>query len=431
MSLAPTSQRLKEEDTSSGSPSPTNRDVSREPSALIPEILLSIDGEQIEKKGSESHYMADSASIASSTNISPTPPPDSPNFKLKRRVTDLPPKVVPTPTLSKFEQMKLLFARSSVFDSAKSSTTSSLKDSKSSSKASSLSSHSDSSADDQKLPANAALAPDSSKIASRRTSFLGRIADSLVSKRPTTPTVPNMNVEELMGRLVEGVDCFNEPCFLTFDEMSYLIRESRALVMAQPILLELHGPVIICGDIHGQFSDLLGLIGLCGDPKDTRYLFLGDYVDRGSQSLETMLLLMCYKIKYPETFFLLRGNHECASINRGDLLMLESLNLTLSNRFCIVYGFYDECKRRAKVKIWKSFTDFFDVLPLAAIVSDKIFCVHGGLSPTLNSIADIREIPRPLNIESVGIEADLLWSDPKEVQLSFPTRICHFSTFTL
>lgn len=106
---------------------------------------------------------------------------------------------------------------------------------------------------------------------------------------------------------------------------------------------------------------------------------------------------MAYKIKYPENFFLLRGNHESASINR-------------------IYGFFDECKRRYDVKIWQRFTDCFNHLPVAALVDDKIFCMHGGLSPELNNIDQIKKILRPTDIPDTGLLCDLLWSDPdKEV----------------
>jgi serine/threonine-protein phosphatase PP1 catalytic subunit len=181
------------------------------------------------------------------------------------------------------------------------------------------------------------------------------------------------------------------------------------------------------GDIHGQYYDLLRLFEYGGFPPDANYLFLGDYVDRGKQSLETICLLLAYKIKYPENFFLLRGNHECASINR-------------------IYGFYDECKRRYNIKLWKTFTDCFNCLPIAAIVDEKvsaeasciehilfcwtvfcltsipllfallcvpkIFCVHGGLSPEHTSMDQIRRIPRPTDVPDSGIICDLLWSDP-------------------
>lgn len=138
-------------------------------------------------------------------------------------------------------------------------------------------------------------------------------------------------------------------------------------------------PFQICGDIHGQYYDLLRLFEYGGFPPEANYLFLGDYVDRGKQSLETICLLLAYKIKYPENFFILRGNHECASINR-------------------IYGFYDECKRRYNIKLWKTFTDCFNCLPIAAIIDEKIFTMHGGLSPDLNSMEQIRRVMRPTDV---------------------------------
>lgn len=138
------------------------------------------------------------------------------------------------------------------------------------------------------------------------------------------------------------------------NEILQICIKAREIFLSQPSLLELSPPVKIVGDVHGQYGDLLRLFTKCGFPPSSNYLFLGDYVDRGKQSLETILLLFCYKIKYPENFFLLRGNHECANVTR-------------------VYGFYDECKRRCNIKIWKTFIDTFNTLPLAAIVAGKIF----------------------------------------------------------
>jgi len=145
-----------------------------------------------------------------------------------------------------------------------------------------------------------------------------------------------------------------------------------------------------------------------GFPPESNYLFLGDYVDRGKQSIETICLLLAFKIKYAENFFLLRGNHECAAINK-------------------VYGFYDECKRRYSVKLWKVFTDCFNCFPVAASIDDKILCMHGGLSPELHSIDQLKKIVRPTDVPeqgkilslikkfkylNIGLLCDLLWSDP-------------------
>jgi len=172
-----------------------------------------------------------------------------------------------------------------------------------------------------------------------------------------------------------------------------MITKCKEIFASQPILLELEAPISILGDIHGQYSDLLKLFELGGFPPKENYLFLGDYVDRGKQSIETICLLMAYKIKYPENFFLLRGNHESEYVNR-------------------LYGFYDECKRRYNLKIWKMFTDMFNYMPVAALIDDKIFCVHGGLSPDLNSLEDIVKISRPTEIPNSGLLCDILWSDP-------------------
>ena len=218
------------------------------------------------------------------------------------------------------------------------------------------------------------------------------------------------DIDNIIDRLLEVRGAKpGKPVQLTENEIKELCYRSREIFINQPILLELEAPIKICGkinatfdktlgDVHGQYYDLLRLFEYGGFPPDSNYLFLGDYIDRGKQSLETVCLLLAYKIKYPENFFLLRGNHECASINR-------------------IYGFYDECKRRHTIKLWKVFTDCFNCLPIAALVDDKILCMHGGLSPELNKIDTIKNIVRPTDVPDTGLLCDLLWSDPdKEIQ---------------
>ncbi|KAK3148687.1 hypothetical protein QOZ80_3AG0207400 [Eleusine coracana subsp. coracana] len=180
-------------------------------------------------------------------------------------------------------------------------------------------------------------------------------------------------------------------------EIRQLCAGAKEVFMRQPNLLELDAPINICGDVHGQYRDLLRMFKECGFPhqqnNNNKHLFLGDYVDRGEQSIETACLLLAYKVRYPEHFFLLRGNHEVASVNR-------------------IYGFYDECKRRYSVRLWRAFTDCFNCLPVAALVDDRILCVHGGISPHLRSLDQIRELPRPSDVPDSGLLCDLLWSDP-------------------
>ena len=210
-----------------------------------------------------------------------------------------------------------------------------------------------------------------------------------------------MNVDTIIEKLlsVRG----NKPgkqVDLKEEEIKFLIDKSLPLIKDQKMLVELEAPLHVCGDIHGQYYDLLRIFEHCGYPGEFSYLFLGDYVDRGKQSLETVCLLLCYKIKYPEKVTLLRGNHESSVTNR-------------------IYGFYDECKRRYNVRIWRSFTDLFNWLPVAALIDEKILCMHGGLSPELKNIQNIQEISRPTDIPDTGLLCDLLWSDPDKDALEY------------
>ncbi|CAN9262095.1 unnamed protein product [Alternaria sp. RS040] len=208
-----------------------------------------------------------------------------------------------------------------------------------------------------------------------------------------------MDLDDMIQRLLDAAYAgkVTKTVSLKNAEIFAICSAAREVFLSQPALLELAPPVKIVGDIHGQYTDLIRMFEMCGFPPNSNYLFLGDYVDRGKQSLETILLLLCYKLKFPENFFLLRGNHECANVTR-------------------VYGFYDECKRRCNIKVWKAFVDTFNTLPIAAIVAQKIFCVHGGLSPSLSHMDDIRQIARPTDVPDYGLLNDLLWSDPADME---------------
>lgn len=153
-------------------------------------------------------------------------------------------------------------------------------------------------------------------------------------------------------------------------------------------------PVTVVGDVHGQVFDLLELFKIGGPVPHTNYLFLGDYVDRGPFSIETITLLACLKLKHPERITLLRGNHESRQITQ-------------------VYGFYAECNRKfGGPAVWQHFTDLFDYLPIASSIGGKHLAVHGGLSPSIHHLDQIRILDRFAEIPHDGPLADLMWSDP-------------------
>ena len=157
---------------------------------------------------------------------------------------------------------------------------------------------------------------------------------------------------------------------ITEQEVKNLCAKAKEILVEEANVQRVDSPVTLCGDIHGQFYDLLELFKVGGDIPQVNYLFLGDFVDRGFNSVETFLLLLAYKVRYPDMITLIRGNHECRQITQ-------------------VYGFYDECLRKySSLNVWRYCTDIFDYLSLAAIIDDQIFCVHGGLSPAINDSID-------------------------------------------
>lgn len=175
-----------------------------------------------------------------------------------------------------------------------------------------------------------------------------------------------------------------------------LIEESNV----QPIKC----PVTVCGDVHGQFYDLMELFRIGGKPPDTNFLFMGDYVDRGYYSVETVSLLLALKVRFKDRLTILRGNHESRQITQ-------------------VYGFYDECFRKyGNANVWKLFTDLFDYLPLTAVIENEIFCLHGGLSPSIDSLDNIRALDRIQEVPPRGPHVR-----PPLVRPGRPLRLGHLA----
>jgi serine/threonine-protein phosphatase 2A catalytic subunit len=183
---------------------------------------------------------------------------------------------------------------------------------------------------------------------------------------------------------------------LTESQVAALVLRARAVLQEEKNVQPVICPVTVCGDVHGQYEDLLELFRIGGRVPNTNYLFMGDYVDRGYYSVRSVTLLMALKVRYKDRITLTRGNHESRQITQ-------------------VYGFYDECLRLyGNANVWKMFTDLFDYLPLTALVEKQIFCLHGGLSPTIETLFGIEDIDRVQEVPHEGPMCDLLWSDPDD-----------------
>merc|ERR1712137_221976 len=191
-----------------------------------------------------------------------------------------------------------------------------------------------------------------------------------------------------------------------------LVTRTADHLAKQPNVLELEAPISICGDVHGQFFDLCNLLDVIGDPGNTKYLFLGDYVDRGDFSTEVCFLLFAILLSFPNSFFLLRGNHESR-------LLTTNFNFRL------------ECFCKYSPLLYAAFVECFDYLPVAAVItcqdeSKRYFCCHGGLSPHLRRIEDINQIDRHAEPPADGLLCDLLWADPlneEEIETLPPNEV--------
>lgn len=223
-----------------------------------------------------------------------------------------------------------------------------------------------------------------------------RTTDRIVSSIPY-PITTRLHIEDVYRNGV--IDCnllinfFYDEGRLDEECAIRILRDAANVLRFEPNLLRVDPPVNICGDVHGQFYDLISIFKGCGKPPDVKYLFLGDYVDRGYFGIEIVLLLFAFKIKFPHSMYLLRGNHESRAMTE-------------------IISFMRECEVKYSKNVYDECMLTFDCLPLAAVVGNVFLCVHGGIGPHLKFLHDINRIYRFMEIPDDGTFCDLMWADP-------------------
>lgn len=182
--------------------------------------------------------------------------------------------------------------------------------------------------------------------------------------------------------------------------LSSLIDTAKTQLQEEPFCINLSGRFIVVGDLHGDIETLIRIFERMGYPPTSNYLFLGDFIDRGHYSIEVMTLLLSLKVLFPQSIYLLRGNHETRNISKS-------------------HGFYAECSRKMNKNIYKQFCSLFDQLPLVAVINNKVYCAHGGISKGAMDMCDVYLLQKPVGKIKDQIITDILWSDPSDLTEDF------------
>ena len=212
-----------------------------------------------------------------------------------------------------------------------------------------------------------------------------------------------------------------QPCkpiktLLKQDVILEILNKVEKIFSEEPVLIDVPSGVHVVGDIHGNIDDLLRIFDQTGYPPEQKYLFLGDYEDRGKFGLEVLILLFALKVKFPEHIFMIRGNHEILHVSES-------------------YGFRNECQIKYTSTLFYRIHQVFNKLPIVALVAKRILCVHGGISPQLQKIKELRNMTKCVDLSENSVLTDILWSDPREISHEFANSDrgigCYFNAVAL